>query len=124
MSIPKLYVKKNIKSLDKMAMAVARYLKCGESVQILYGKDERDIVVRFQQRVNRIYDEEQVVEYPEEGSVIYYRHRIATNTEQQEIKRTYILEYDSWGSRFRRVKETVSAIWNDIMSYFDNKERW
>jgi hypothetical protein len=83
-----LYVRKNLSSLDKLGGAVAVFLKRGLAVQLQYGVKERDIVVRFHKRLERLYNDDLeahgAVVYPVQGFVVLDRNKVITSETKME----------------------------------------
>jgi len=125
----KIYVKKNIKSIDAISEKVALHLKRGNSVQIQYTEQEREIIMRFHKRIidSKLYDELFEFEFPSSGCIKYTNSKLEISTEvfmEPTGYRHVILEYDSFASKWKRIKELFEIIKNDIKGIIPKKEKW
>ena len=123
----KIYVGKNLRSLDRIGSAVAHFLKIGESVQIAYGGKERDIIIRFEKRLTKIYNEGVfgAQHYPESGFVIYTPTEFfVSDIKDETIKRTFSLEYSNlWLWIVRHVKDMI-GITKTYINNYNARERF
>lgn len=139
----KIYVRKNISSLDKIGNTIAHFLKKGLPVQIQYGEKERDIVVRFHKRMEPLYHDDlenhNKVEYPKSGFVVYDINKATTSETKIEkvegyrgnIKGIIVLVYDPL--YINTIRDNIKYFWVDFCSFCGinaskkekkEKERW
>jgi heat shock protein HspQ len=122
-----IYVQKNISSLSKIGQTVAHFLKSGKPVQVGYTtKHEREIIMRFQKRLDALYHEEVEYTYPPTGYVTYLSDKmVVSETKDESIKATFMLSYDP--IHIKSIYTFVSDMISDITGMIPQKkekERW
>ena len=126
-----IYVKRNVQSLSHIGSKIGNFIKRGTPILIKYGVNERDIIIRFQQKLDVIYEHETRLtndDYPPMGYVLYTHDKMETYKELPTITTIarFELIYDMFG--FKLLKEVLSDLWSDIVGdsieKFNNRERW
>lgn len=121
-----IYVRKNVKSLNVIGGAIARHLRCGISVQIQYTERERDIIVRFERRLEGLYGGDFIPQdYPPSGWVYIspVAHQVS-DTKRDEVKYNFVLVYDDLKSKIDRVGTACSEVIEYMHERYVNKERF
>ena len=117
-----IYVQKNVKSLHKLGMAIAKELKCGNSVLVKYGLKERDIIVRFEKKLQKLYDDVKDCSYPDNGYVLYTPKGFIVFPSKPDFngKQIELIYSSEW---YRYLKYIVNIV-KDLFKSYNNREKW